>query len=180
MLPGKVRAECIHCYLLEFGQAGLPEGSRFDFLSLDFFHEANDPMTTLRFSRPWYSSGIFNSVLLAAVLAAVLALSGCGGSDSTGSVSIDTVVISPNPPTSGVAVSVNATVTGTSSNSAPGPATYVWTQVSGPTVALTGTDTATVYFTAPTVTANTDIVLNLTTTFSSATATKNITVTISP
>ncbi|GAA5165498.1 hypothetical protein [Viridibacterium curvum] len=126
----------------------------------------------------------FFLLLRAGLLAMVLLplLSGCGGGladEDDDGYTITSLVWSPSAPTSGTPVSVTSTVT-TTGNIKSSDLVYAWTQTSGPAVTLTGADTATVYFTAPTVSVSTDVVLKLTVTSGSLTANKSATITISP
>ncbi|KAI5804609.1 hypothetical protein EDC01DRAFT_644074 [Geopyxis carbonaria] len=56
--------------------------------------------------------------------------------------------------------------------------TFAWTQSSGPTVALTGANTKTATFTAPTVSAQTNLIFTLTTTTTAGSTTDTVTVTV--
>lgn len=112
----------------------------------------------------------------------VFALSACGGGSGTSSsdgLSIDALTYSPSIPGSGDPVSAVATVSYTGTVTSSG-ITYAWTQTSGPSVSLTGSSAATVYFTAPTVTSSTEVVLKLTISANSVSAAKSVTITVSP
>ncbi|MDP5240257.1 hypothetical protein Q9Q94_12010 [Uliginosibacterium sp. 31-16] len=109
-------------------------------------------------------------------------LTACGGglgSTSDDELSIDTLTWSPSAPTSGVPVSAVATVSysGTITSS---DISYAWTQTSGPSVTLVNSTAATVYFTAPTVSTSSEIVLTLTVSANDVSALKSVTITVSP
>lgn len=114
---------------------------------------------------------------------ALLALASCGGSPldttSTTSLSIDSMTYSPSAPKSGNPVSVASTVSAGSSISSS-DISYVWTQTSGPAATLTGVTASTVYFTAPTVSVETEMVLTLTVSAGTVSASKNVSITIAP
>ena len=122
-------------------------------------------------------------VLNIALLVFTLFLSACGGGSSTAeadSVTINSITYSPSAPQSGNPVSVTADVSAYIGSSSGGTVTYLWTQNSGPAVSLSGTTSSTVYFTAPTVSASTNVVLALTTTLNAVSASKSVTITIAP
>jgi hypothetical protein len=138
----------------------------------------------MNFGRQAHSRVLFFSTLRGAlllVLALVVASCGGGSADYADSVSIDSLTYSPSAPQSGSPVSATGAVTvALGSSSTSGSVSYLWTQTSGPAVTLSGTTSSTVYFTAPTVTTSTAVVLNLTVTLNSVTASQNVTVTIAP
>ena len=110
-------------------------------------------------------------------------------SDSTDT-SSDTVIITVTPSNSvpsaqagaDQSVSSGASVTLSGSGTDPdGDAlTYAWSQDSGTTVTLSSTTTASTTFTAPTVTASTDLVFTLTVSDDTASGTDEVTVTVAP
>ncbi|MCP3142014.1 myxosortase-dependent M36 family metallopeptidase [Pyxidicoccus sp. QH1ED-7-1] len=82
---------------------------------------------------------------------------------------------------SAVTVDERTTATLTASGTDPDGDTvsYTWTQVGGePTVTLTGADTATASFTAPEVTANTELTFRVTVSDGAASASSDVTVTV--
>ncbi|GAB4063374.1 hypothetical protein [Uliginosibacterium sediminicola] len=93
--------------------------------------------------------------------------------------SIDALVYSPSAPRSGYPVSVSASVTASSELAAAG-IRYVWTQTSGPALALTGTTAESVSFTAPTVSSTSNVVLSLSVSAGSLSATRSILISIEP
>lgn len=111
--------------------------------------------------------------------ASLMACGGGSSSDTTDGISISSITYTPSAPTSGTPVAATASVS-VSGSLTTGALSYVWTQTSGPAVTLSGTTAATVYFTAPTVTANSDIVLNLTVSEGSYSASKSVSITIAP
>ena len=121
-------------------------------------------------------------VLNIALLVFTLFLSACGGGSEADadSVTINSITYSPSAPQSGNPVSVTADVSAYIGSSSGGTVTYLWTQTSGPAVSLSGTTSSTVYFTAPTVSASTNVVLALTTTLNAVSASKSVTITIAP
>ncbi|MFT3735303.1 MAG: hypothetical protein QM776_09790 [Rhodocyclaceae bacterium] len=124
----------------------------------------------------------FFALLRTSLLAIALLplLTGCGGgTEESDGYTITSLTWSPSAPTSGTPVSVTSTVTTTGSLTSSSLA-YAWTQTSGPTVTLSGASAATVYFTAPTVSVSTDVVLKLTVTSGSLSANKSATITIAP
>lgn len=110
-------------------------------------------------------------------------LTACGGGLGTSSdddaLSIDSLTWSPSAPTSGVPVSAVATVS-YSGTIVSSDISYAWTQTSGPSVTLVNTTAATVYFTAPTVSSSSEIVLTLTVSANDVSASKSVTITVSP
>ncbi len=109
-------------------------------------------------------------------------LTACGGGLGTSSddaLSIDSLTWSPSAPTSGVPVSAVATVS-YSGTIASSDISYAWTQTSGPSVTLVNSTAATVYFTAPTVSSSSEIVLTLTVSANDVSASKSVTITVSP
>ncbi len=77
----------------------------------------------------------------------------------------------------------SASITATGSDAEGDALTYSWTQTSGPSVALSGADTATATFTAPQVTTGTTLTFDVVAndgTVNSATATSTVTVTNTP
>lgn len=115
------------------------------------------------------------------LMACLFALTACGGGDtgSSDSLSIDSLTYSPSAPGSGDPVSALAIVSYTGTVTSSG-ITYAWTQTSGPSVSLTGSSAATVYFTAPTVSTGTEVVLKLTASANSVGVSKSLTIMISP
>ncbi|QRK11910.1 myxosortase-dependent M36 family metallopeptidase [Archangium violaceum] len=91
-------------------------------------------------------------------------------------------VCSNRPPVAnagaGVTVAERSTVTltGSASDVDGDSLSYSWTQVSGPAVTLSGADTLEPSFTAPTVTSDSDVVLKLTVSDGSTTASDTVTV----
>ncbi len=109
----------------------------------------------------------------------VLSLAACGGGDDSDSLSIESLTYSPAAPSSGTPVALNATVAYASTLSASS-ISVAWTQTSGPTVSITGASSTQAYFTAPTVSADTDIVLKLTVSSGNLSTSKSVTITVSP
>jgi ELWxxDGT repeat protein len=100
------------------------------------------------------------------VLWFALALAGCGGGGSATPPPVGVTNLSPSA-SAGVdqSVSSGATVTlnGSGSSDSDGTiASYVWTQTQGPTVTLAGANSSVASFTAPTVSATTTLVFQLT------------------
>jgi len=121
------------------------------------------------------------SWLFAAIFGVFLAACG-GGTDDD--IIPDTITIQsfdgPETVSSGASVSERAVVirTGNINNS---DLAYSWAQQSGPAVLnLAGTDTSTITFTAPTVTATTAVVFKVTVTGRGHTEFKDRTITIQP
>ena len=101
------------------------------------------------------------------------------------------VTVSPpnanNPPVANAGVDIATiagqpvSITGSGTDSDGTVDAYAWSQVSGPTVSLTGADTATVEFTAPDVTAVSEVVLELTVTDNvGGTGTDQVIITVNP
>jgi len=111
--------------------------------------------------------------------------------DNGGASASDIVLVTINPPNvaptvfagndllvaSGAPVTVNA-----QANDSDGFITkYAWSEIAGPSVTLTGSDKNSVSFTAPLVTSNTDITLNVSVTDDrNASASDQVTITVSP
>jgi len=125
-----------------------------------------------------------------AIVLAFFILFGCGGDsdDNTAPTATDTVTINPvnDPPVANAGdeqtvdelTVVALSGTGTDIEDG-GNIAYAWTQTGGPSVTLTGTDTATPSFIAPAVSASTDLIFTLTVTDSKgATDTDDVTVTV--
>lgn len=117
------------------------------------------------------------------IAAAMFGLASCGGSPlestSTTSLSVDSITYSPSAPKSGNPVSVASSISAGSSISSS-DISYVWTQTSGPSATLTGVTSSTVYFTAPTVSVNTEMVLTLTVSAGTVSASKSVAITVAP
>ncbi|EPX58683.1 chitinase [Cystobacter fuscus DSM 2262] len=96
----------------------------------------------------------------------------------------DNVCVSPQAPVISagpdlqVGERAKLTLQGSAKDPNGGSLTYTWTQVSGPTVTLTGANTLTPSFVAPEVTASTNLVLRLSVTNKSSTVTDTVTVTV--
>ncbi len=103
-----------------------------------------------------------------------LALSACG---ETGSSIAESAQVSVSSPTSsaGRIVSLAGAVTGAGT-----PVSYNWTQISGPTVAIVGADTAAPTFLAPGVTTSTPVVFQFTAGAGGLGGTTQATATITP
>lgn len=121
------------------------------------------------------------AVLNLGLVASLLVLSACGGGDtsSSDSLSIDTLTYSPSAPSSGDPVSAVATVSYTGTVTAS-DISYAWTQTSGPSLSLVSSTASTVYFTAPTVSASTEVVLKLTVSANSVSTSKSVTIPLVP
>ncbi|WBH17468.1 PhoX family protein [Sphingomonas radiodurans] len=114
------------------------------------------------------------TAMTTAVFGGVL-LAGCGGDDSTLTRDSITAAAGANAATTAGSL---VRLQGTASSTAQ---TVGWTQVSGPTVTLSGANTATATFTAPAVNAATPLVFRFTgTTGVGDTATADTTITVSP
>ncbi|ATB47884.1 peptidase M36 [Corallococcus macrosporus DSM 14697] len=74
----------------------------------------------------------------------------------------------------------NVSLSGSATDPEGDTLTYSWAQTSGPAVTLTGADTLTPTFVAPTVTEATTLVFELTVSDGEATATDSVTVTVNP
>ena len=105
-------------------------------------------MVNTRYSR---RQTLFSGLTASAAIVPGLALSGCGGVAENPTANFQ---VSASNPTSSAGRVVG--LAGVASGGTP--VSFNWTQVSGPTVALTGADTATPSFVAPGVTAPTPLV----------------------
>ncbi len=123
-----------------------------------------------------HAFSVLRRSILISACAALLTACG-GGSSSSSSLTIDSLTYSPSAPTSGVPVSVVSTVTASSDITS---VTYAWSQTSGPSVSLSGASAATVYFTAPTVTVDSTVVLTLTVSSGSVSASQSVSIPIAP
>ncbi len=110
--------------------------------------------------------------------ASLLALTACGGSDDPEPESVN---VAPSVTVSGKTAleGSEVTITADGQDSDGTIASYSWIQKSGATASLTGSDSATVEFSAPAVIANEDIILTVTVTDDGgATASSDVTVSI--
>jgi MYXO-CTERM domain-containing protein len=91
---------------------------------------------------------------------------------------VNTAPVVDAGPAQSVASAAAVTLAGTATDPEGDPLTVSWTQTSGPSVTLTGPDTLTPTFTAPTVATDMELVFELTANDGRATASDTVTVTV--
>ncbi len=137
------------------------------------------------------STAKFTAPSVTATTALAFRLTVSDGKGGTASDDVN-VIVNPTspvntPPTANagpdqtVAPGASVTLQGSGSDPNGDALTYVWSQLSGPTVTLTGAATSTAKFTAPSVTATTALAFRLTVSDGKGgTATDDVTVTVNP